>query len=88
MVVHGGEGAAIQSWAPPRACRGGAIPTHEILQAAEGPVATITLNRPGAQTAFTPRMLDALDRAFDPLLANDALRVGGAPARSPPLRRE
>ena len=43
-----------------------------ILYEKDGPIATITINRPGARNALTPEMLcrlaDAFARLFSPLL--------------------
>ena len=47
----------------------------EILYAAEGPVATITLNRPQYKNAQGYRMLDEIDRAFGLAAADKSVRV-------------
>ncbi|MDP3676091.1 MAG: crotonase/enoyl-CoA hydratase family protein [Novosphingobium sp.] len=46
----------------------------QITYAAEGPVATITLNRPEKMNAFTRVMMDELIAAFDRTDADDAVR--------------
>ena len=48
---------------------------QEILYAVDGPVATITLNRPDKMNAFTNRMLKELIAAFDATDADDAVRA-------------
>jgi enoyl-CoA hydratase len=42
---------------------------------ADGPVATITMNRPEVANAQNSKLIDELDRAFDLVDADDALRV-------------
>lgn len=46
-----------------------------ILYASDGPVATITLNRPGAANAQNTELIDALDAAFDRAEADSDVRV-------------
>jgi len=46
-----------------------------ILYAADGAVATITLNRPHAANAQNSQMIDELDAAFDDAVADDTVRV-------------
>jgi len=48
---------------------------QEILYSVEGPVATITLNRPDKMNAFTNRMLKELIAAFDRTDADDDVRA-------------
>ena len=48
---------------------------QEILYAVDGPVATITLNRPEKMNAFTNRMLKEMIAAFDATDADDAVRA-------------
>lgn len=48
---------------------------QEILYSVEGPVATITLNRPDKMNAFTNRMLKELIAAFDRTDADDHVRA-------------
>lgn len=48
---------------------------QEILYAVDGPVATITLNRPDKMNAFTNRMLKEMIAAFDTTDADDAVRA-------------
>ncbi len=47
----------------------------DIAYETRGPVATITLNRPGYRNAQGYRMLDEIDRAFDAARQNPAVRV-------------
>lgn len=55
---------------------GGSAPGFEtILYGVDGPVATITLNRPDAANAQSSQLLDELDAAFDLADADDAVRV-------------
>jgi enoyl-CoA hydratase len=46
-----------------------------VLYAVDGPVATITLNRPDAANAQDSALIDALDAAFDRADADDGVRV-------------
>lgn len=48
---------------------------QEILYSVDGPVATITLNRPDKMNAFTNRMLKEMIAAFDATDADDAVRA-------------
>ncbi|MBV8951025.1 MAG: enoyl-CoA hydratase [Actinobacteria bacterium] len=48
---------------------------HAIRYEVDGPVATITLNRPEAANAQDTRLLDELDTAFDRADADDDVRV-------------
>lgn len=50
--------------------------THDtVLVATDGPVAILTLNRPGQMNAINREMIAALDRALDRIEADDSLRV-------------
>ena len=46
-----------------------------VLYEVDGPVATLTLNRPDAANAQSTELIDALDAAFDRAGADDAVRV-------------
>lgn len=46
-----------------------------IKYSVDGPVATITLNRPGSANAQNTELIDALDAAFDRAEADDEIRV-------------
>ena len=46
-----------------------------LLVDTDGPVVTFTLNRPERLNAIAPEMIDALDRALEDALADDAVRV-------------
>ena len=46
-----------------------------ILLQTDGPVATVTLNRPAALNAITPQMLDELNEAFAAIEANPEITV-------------
>ena len=46
-----------------------------IIQAIDGPVATLTLNRPEALNALSPRMVDELADALDRLEGQDTVKV-------------
>jgi enoyl-CoA hydratase/carnithine racemase len=59
MTPHGPAGAA----------------TEEILTAREGPVLTLTFNRPAARNALTWSMYEALTRTCEEVDADDAIRV-------------
>lgn len=48
---------------------------QEILYSVDGPIATITLNRPDKMNAFTNRMLKEIIAAFDATDADDAVRA-------------
>ena len=48
---------------------------QEITITVEGPLATVSLNRPAALNAITPTMLEELNEAFDRLRADDAVRL-------------
>lgn len=53
-----------------------ASPTYEtILVETDGPLATVTLNRPDALNAITPTMLEELCQAFDGLAADPVVTV-------------
>src|SRR5256884_2853212 len=47
----------------------------ELLYDTDGPVATITLNRPGRLTAVPPDLVDLLDAALADAQADAAIRV-------------
>jgi len=51
------------------------MPYEHILYAIDGPVLTITLNRPDKLNAFTPRMQHELIDAFDRADADDSVRA-------------
>jgi enoyl-CoA hydratase len=51
------------------------VPFEAIRYESDGPVATITLNRPDAANAQNSQMLDELDAALDLADADDAVRV-------------
>lgn len=46
-----------------------------VLLATDGPVATLTLNRPDQLNALSRKMIDALDHALDRIEADEGLRV-------------
>jgi enoyl-CoA hydratase len=48
---------------------------ESILYRVEGPVATVTMNRPEMANAQDSRLIDELDRAFDEADADDSVRV-------------
>ncbi|MBI5948623.1 MAG: enoyl-CoA hydratase/isomerase family protein [Chloroflexi bacterium] len=48
---------------------------HDVLYATDGPVATVTLNRPRYRNAQSYRLLDELDAALDRAVADHAIKV-------------
>jgi enoyl-CoA hydratase/carnithine racemase len=55
--------------------RPGAVDADEILTARDGPVLTLTFNRPAARNALTWRMYERLTEACDEVDADDTIRV-------------
>jgi enoyl-CoA hydratase len=49
--------------------------SEELLQERDGPVVTLTLNRPGVMNALSPTLLEALCRAFRDLQADASVRA-------------
>ena len=56
-----------------------------VLIARDGPVATVTLNRPEARNAQDTRLLYALNDAFDRAAQDDAVKVVILAANGPLL---
>ncbi len=50
-------------------------PQPPVLYEVRGPVATVTMNRPGVANAQNSEMIDAIDAAFDAADADDGVRV-------------